>query len=63
MTRIPRVPVLFSMAKSIATRTRRTHFEQVPVDVVKKVAEQDGSKDKKAGTARVGVESTSRKKG
>jgi hypothetical protein len=51
------------MAKSTdATRKPRTHFEQVPIDIAKKIAEQNDSKDKKAGTARVGVESTSRKK-
>jgi hypothetical protein len=52
------------MAKSNnATRKPQTHFEQVPIDVVKKIAEQDVSKDKKAGTPRVGVEPTSREKG
>jgi hypothetical protein len=52
------------MAKSNhATRKSRTHFEQVPIEVVKKIAEQDVSKDKKAGNARVGGERTSRKKG
>ena len=52
------------MAKSNdAKRKSQTHFEQVPIEVVKKIAEQDVSKDKKAGTARVGVVSTSRKKG
>jgi hypothetical protein len=52
------------MAKSNnATRKPQTHFEQVPIDVVKKIAEQDVSKAKKAGTARVGVEPTSRKEG
>ena len=52
------------MAKPNAvTRKSRTHFEQVPIDVAKKIAEQDASKEKRAGTARVGVESTSRKKG
>ncbi|HUE85961.1 MAG TPA: hypothetical protein VMO26_07760 [Vicinamibacterales bacterium] len=59
-----RVPVLFSMAKSKdATRKSQTHFEQVAIDVVKRIAEQDVSKDKKAGIARVGAEPTSRKKG
>lgn len=56
--------VPFSMTKSNeATRKSRTHFEQVPIEVVKKIAEQDVSKDKKAGTARVGTEPTSSKKG
>jgi hypothetical protein len=52
------------MAKSHdASRKSQTHYEQVPIEVVKKIAEQDGSKDKKAGTARAGVEPASRKKG
>ena len=52
------------MAKSNdATRKSQTHFEQVPIEVVKKIAEQDVSKDKKGGAAGVGVEPTSRKKG
>jgi hypothetical protein len=46
-----------------ATRKSHTHFEQVPIEVVKKIAEPDVSKDKKAGTAHVAVEPTSRKKG
>jgi hypothetical protein len=45
------------------TRKSQTHFEQVPVEVVKKIAEQDVPKGKKAGTANVAVEPTSRKKG
>jgi hypothetical protein len=52
------------MAKSNdGSRKSQTHFEQVPIEVVKKIADQDVSKDKKAGTVRVGAESTSRKKG
>jgi hypothetical protein len=52
------------MAKSNnATRKPHTHFEQVPVEVVKKIAEPDAPKDKKVGAARMGVEPTSRKKG
>ena len=52
-----RVSVLFSMAKSKdATRKSQTHFEQVPIDVVKKIAEQGVSKDKKTGIARVSAE-------
>lgn len=59
-----RVLVLFSMAKANdATRKSQTHFKQVPIEVVKKIAQQDVSKDKKAGTARVGAEPTSSKKG
>ena len=51
------------MAKSNdATRKSQTHFEQVPIEVVKKIADEDLSKDKKAGTVRVGAEPTSRKK-
>ena len=49
------------MAKSTdATQKPQTHFEQVPVEVVKKIAEPDVSKDKKS---RAGVGPTSRKKG
>jgi hypothetical protein len=51
------------MAKSNApTRKSQTHFEQVPVEVVRKIAEPDVSKDKKPGTARVGAEPTSKRK-
>jgi hypothetical protein len=46
-----------------ATRKSPTHFEQVPIEVVKKIAEPDVSKDKKARTADMAVEPTSRKKG
>ena len=42
-------------------RKPRTHFEQIPVAVVKKVAEADTSKDEEAGTDDVIVESTSTK--
>ncbi len=52
------------MAKSNdATRKSPTHFEQVPIEVVKKIAEQDSPKDRKVGTARRDVEPTSRKQG
>jgi len=52
------------MAKSNdVARKSQTHFEQVPVDVVKKLAAQDVSKDKRSGTARAGAEPTSKKKG
>ena len=51
------------MAKSNdAARKSQTHFEQVPIEIVKKIAELDMSKDKKAGTTRVGAEPISRKK-
>jgi hypothetical protein len=46
-----------------ATRKSQTHFEQVPIEVVKKIAEPDVCNDKQAGTARVGPEPTSSKKG
>ena len=52
------------MAKSNdASRKSQTHFERVPIEVVKKIAEQDVSKDKKAGATRVGAAPASRKKG
>ena len=44
--------------KSQAVRKSRTHFEQIPVEVVKKVAEADVSKDEEAGTDDAIVEST-----
>ena len=51
------------MAKSNhASGKPGTHFEQVPIDVAKKVAEQDVVKTKTAGTRRVGVGPTSGKK-
>jgi hypothetical protein len=47
-----------------ATRKSQTHFERIPIEVVKKIAEPDVPKDKKAGAARArGVQATSRKKG
>jgi hypothetical protein len=39
----------------------RTHFEQIPLEVVKRIAEADVSKDEKAGTDNVIVEPVSRK--
>ena len=39
----------------------RTHFEQIPLEVVKKIAEEDGSTDEEAGTDDVNIEPTSRK--
>ena len=49
------------MAKSNgATRKPQTHFEQVPIEMVKKVVDPNASKDKKA---RAGTKPTSRKKG
>jgi hypothetical protein len=46
-----------------ASRKSQTHYEQVPIEVVKKIAEPDASKGKRAGTARAGVAPSSRKKG
>jgi hypothetical protein len=52
------------MAKSnAAPRKSRTHFEQVPIEVVKKIAAQDVPRDTKVATPRVSVQPTSRKKG
>lgn len=49
-----RIRLLFIMAKANdATRKSRTHFEQVPIEVVKKIAEPDVARDKKPGTAPV----------
>jgi hypothetical protein len=36
-----------------ATRKARTHFEQVPIDVVKRVAEADVSREENAGSDKV----------
>jgi len=50
------------MAKSNDAKPKsQTHFEQVPLEVVKKIADQDVSKDKKPGPVRAGAEATSRK--
>jgi hypothetical protein len=50
------------MAKSSgATRKSQTHFEQVPIEVVKKIADQGVPKDNKAETVR-GPTPVSRKK-
>jgi hypothetical protein len=52
------------MAKSDdATRKAQTHFEQVPVENVKKIAEQDVSKGKKVGADRPAAGPTARKNG
>jgi hypothetical protein len=47
--------------RSDATRKSPTHFEQIPLEVVKKIAEAHVSKDKKAGTDDVSIEPASRK--
>ena len=50
------------MAKSSgATPKSQTHFEQVPIEVVKKIADQDVPKGNKAETVR-GPTPVSRKK-
>lgn len=36
-----------------ATRKPQTHFEQIPLEVVKKIAKEDVSNDNKAGIAGV----------
>ena len=36
-----------------ATRKARTHFEQVPIDVVKRIAEADVSREENAGSDKV----------
>lgn len=47
-----------------APRKPQTHFEQIPLEVVKKIAEEDLPKDKKKpGTGKLSVEPASRKKG
>jgi hypothetical protein len=52
------------MAKSnAATRKSRTHFEQVSVDVVKKIAERDVPKERKVRSTSASGEPTPRKKG
>jgi len=52
------------MAKSTgAPRKSQTHFEQVPIEAVKKIAEQDVFTVKEPGTARAGAKPTSSKKG
>ena len=38
------------MKKAHASRKSKTHFEQVPLEVVKKIAEGDDSNHEKAGT-------------
>lgn len=59
-----RVPVVFIMAKSnSASRKSQTHYEQVPIEVVKKIAEPDVSKGKKTAIPRSGVVPASRRKG
>ena len=46
--------VLFIVKKTNgATRKARTHFEQVPIDVVKRVAEADVSREENAAPDRV----------
>jgi len=61
-TRMRRARYCSSMAKSSgATRKSQTHFEQVPIEIVKKIADQGVPKDNKAETVR-GPTPVSRKK-
>jgi hypothetical protein len=43
-------------------RKSRTHFEQIPLDVVKKIADPDASTDEEAATESGIVEPVSRKR-
>jgi len=43
-----------------ATRKPQTHFEQVPLEVVMKIAKEDASKNNKAGIDSAAVKPTSR---
>jgi hypothetical protein len=50
------------MTKRITPRPKpRTHFEQIPLDVVRKVAERDLSKKHKTGDGKVIREPAARK--
>jgi hypothetical protein len=49
------------METSQARRKSTTHFEQVPVEAVKKIAGREASNTEKAGSRNVTVESASRK--
>ena len=42
-------------------RSAQTHFEQIPLEVVKEIAKADVSKDEKTGTDNLTVEPVSRK--
>ena len=46
-----------------AARKPQTHFEQVPLEVVKKIAKEDVSEDKKAGTGTRPVKPAARDEG
>jgi len=46
---------------SEATRKSRTHFEQIPVEVVKRIAEADAANDEQAGTDDVSIAPAPRK--
>ena len=46
-----------------AARKPQTHFEQVPLEVVKKIAKEDVSKDNKAGIDSGTGKPTSRNEG
>ena len=49
------------MKKGHASRKSKTHFEQIPLEVVKKIEEGDDSNHQKAGTDNSIVEPASRK--
>jgi hypothetical protein len=51
------------MKTSYAKRKSRTHFEQIAVEVVKKIADGDGSTKERAGAHNVMVERASKKTG
>jgi hypothetical protein len=55
------VPFRGDALRSNAMRKSRTHFEQIPLDVVKKIAGADVSTDEKAGTDNGIVKPVSRK--
>ena len=61
VTRITWILVLCHSMKMKHERNSRTHFEQIPLEVVKKIAGGDDSNHKKAGTDKGIVEPASRK--
>ena len=59
VTRMPRGLLLFQgHERSHAMRASRTHFEQIPLEVVKKIAEGGLSRDEKTSADRVILEWT-----
>jgi hypothetical protein len=49
------------MVKKKRERNSRTHFEQIPVEIVKGIAKADVSKDEKTKREQAAVEPVSRK--